>query len=309
MHFNYSKSLFHLFCFLLSGSTLAQIYCPTEERFKGPVNFVKESVFELPERHINYNRSADDSDSLRLMQESLSEVKNGLIIKKEIFDACSCKVTYSNDGHLLEKSTFNEYGKLDTKFVNTWNSNQIIRTDHYNTEDHFYSSTLILRDSIKRTALSKEVFENHEENVIYTTYNEHNQPLISYHLDSLGSKKIFAEYNYDEFSRLLTTHIWNSDSTYDQHFISYYDSLNRTEKRDWYLRSGQFMGSDSIVYDKNSNIIYERTYDFINRQWSNCAYEIQTDQYLNILKKETWLIEDSGRILISQVVRSYIYEK
>lgn len=310
----YLKYLLHIlipFCTLITESIYAQIYCPAEETFKGPIIYVKESVYKLPNRSIIGSYDESELDTIRLSEKALIQVKNGLIIEKQILGAndspyCHCTKTYTSMDQPLEKTTFNYNEKIDTRIVNTWENGLLTRIDRYNVKDSLYSSTVYLRDEL--IEISKELVDDIEEDIIYTELNHRNQPLKRYTIDALGSKKLFAEFEYDTLDRITTTHVWNTDRKYDQHFLTYYDSIGRVNKRDWFDRDGNFMVTDSLVYDSYSNIIFERSYDFIKGYSSSNFYEYQFDQYGNILIKENWTIYYDRKQLTSRILKEYTYE-
>ena len=310
MYLKYLLQILILFCTLITECIYAQIYCPAEETFNGPVVFVNETIYKLPERRVlsSYNET---EDTIRLTEKALIRVNNGLIIEKQVLGAndspfCRCTKTYTSEDQPLIKTTFNYYGKVDTRIVNTWENGLLTRIDRYNVKDSLYSSTVYLRDEL--IEISKELVDGNEENIIYTELNNRNQPLKRYTIDALGSKKLFTELKYDSIGRLSSTHVWNSDRKYDQHFLTYYDSLGRVNRRDWFDRDGYSISTDSLVYDNNSNIIFERSYDFIKGYSSSNFYEYQFDLYGNILIKENWAIYYERKKLTSRILREYTYE-
>lgn len=311
MHVKILLHLFILSCTSITECLYAQIYCPAEETFKGPVIYVKESVYKLPEiSHLRRNNETD-LDTIKLTKKALIRVNNGLIIEKQILGAndspyCRCLKTYSLENQVLIKTTFNNNGKIDTRIANTWENGHLVRIDRYNVKDSLYSSTVYVRDEL--IEISKELVGGEEENIIYTELNKMNQPLKRYTIDALGTKKLFAEYEYDTLGRISATHVWNSDRAYDQHFLTYYDSIGRVNRRDWFDRDGNFMVADSLVYDSKSNIIFERSYDFIKGHSYSNYYEYQFDQFGNSLIKETWTLYHNRKLLTSRILREYTYE-
>ena len=311
MYLKYLLNILILFCPLITECIYAQIYCPAEETFNGPVIYVKETVYKLPERRLFGSYDETELDTLRLTEKALIQVNNGLIIEKQVLGAndspyCRCLKNYSSEDKLLVKTTFNYSGKIDTRIVNKWEDGLLTRINRYNVKDSLYSSTVYIRDEL--IEISKELVDGNDENIIYTELNNINQPLRRYTIDAFGSKKLFAEFEYDSLSRISSTHVWNADRKYDQHFMTYYDSLGRVNKREWFDRDSNSMLTDSLVYDNNSNIIFERSYDFIKGYSSSNFYEYQFDQYGNILIKENWTIYFDRKKLTSRILREYTYE-
>lgn len=311
MYLKYLLNMLILFCISNTECICAQIYCPAEETFNGPVIYVKESVYKLHNRSVIGSYDEPELDTIRLFEKALIRVNNGLIIEKQILGAndspyCHCTKTYASADQPIEKTTFNYNGKIDTRIVNTWENGLLTRIDRYNVKDSLYSSTVCIRNEF--IEISKELVDDIEDNIIYTELNHRNQPLKSYTIDSLGSKKLFAEFEYDTLGRISSTHIWNTDKKYDQHFFTFYDSIGRVNRRDWFDRDGNFMVTDSLVYDSNSNIVFERSYDFIKGYSTSNFYKYHFDQYGNILIKENWTIYYDRKQLTSRILREYTYE-
>lgn len=309
MVLKYFDKIVMLCCFLLTEFAFSQIYCPVEESFLGPVVSVKETIYELPQHVVS---SADHQDSLILTYHTFYTVENGRVTNKRILGAsgsqkCRCTLSYTKDGNIHEKATYGSNDLVDTRVVNTWSNDQLVRIDRFDIHDSLYSSTVYIHDDKAHTLVSKEVFNDTEENVIYSELDQNDQPLRRYMTDIAETKKLYAEFEYDSLGRVIVTHVWNYSRKYDQHFMTYYDSLGRVVKRDWFERDGVFKGADSIVYDQNSNVVFEHSYDFILGYWSTVHYKLQLDDYGNMVMKETWNEYLGSRELTSRIYWEYTY--
>lgn len=294
---------------LAANNAFSQIYCPTEESFNGPVIFVKETLSQLPQSVI------DNKGVLKTVSHSNYKVRNSFVLEKQITginggQGCRCTMSYSNNGLLLEKTTYNSRNEVDTKFINSWNKNRIIRVDRYNQKDQIYSSTVNNIDPLKLLTISKELVDGHEEDFILTELNSSLQPIIIFTLDDeLKSRMLISTIAYDSLGRIQQKENWNYNRSKYQRVEYQYDSLDRMINGLQYDSEGNLFGSDSLVYDANSNIIFNRSYNFHINNWTNEFYKYQFDEYGNILVKETWYKIMDDEHMASRIIREYKYKK
>ena len=300
-------SIFHI------DFALSQIYCAAEELFYGPVISVEERIYRQPGVFYGVFTDRDRQiDTFGLVERSIIEVANGRVTEKRKYGAkgdrgCACSKTYFANGMLMEKTTFNSNDKIDTRIVHKMDSNRLVRIDRYNQQGEIFSSTVYFHDTLTNTNVSKELFDDHEENIILTELNADNQPIKQYTVDNAGRRELFAINSYDSLKRTHVSMTWNADKTYYEHLVNEYDSLDRVIRIERYDSENKFLGSDSIVYDWNSNIVFNRSYDLIHASWSSYSYQYQYDQYNNFIIKEKWLVFQDEKILKERMVREYVY--
>lgn len=298
----------------LQQFALGQIYCPSEEQFQGPVSEVVEKVYEIPVRHegVFIIGGKMETDTLELSSQSRYTVQNGQITARQMKDllgvqSCRCALSYNSDGQLLEKNTYRSNDTLDTRWVQLWNEGRIVESQLYDKSGNCYSRRVYKFDELKREEISREVFETHDEDIVIKTFNEANQIIRQYLVDSLGNKKLYMEKTYDSLGNNTETHLWNVSPRYDQHYINHFDSKNRVIRRDWFDRDGKAKGSDSLVYDTLSNLTYEHAYDFISGNWTTNCYSYEYDDYGNFVLKERWKVIMDEKTIQTRIVRKYTY--
>src|SRR5690606_1941243 len=113
------------------------------------------------------------------------------------------------------------------RWVQIWDQGWIVESQLYDKSGSCYSRRVYTFDAHKHEEISKEVFESHEEDIVISEFNEANQLIRKYLVDSLGNKKIYMEKSYDSLGNNTETHVWNVSPQYDQHYINHFDSENR----------------------------------------------------------------------------------
>jgi len=208
---------------------------------------------------------------------------------------------------LSEKYSFNSNNEVDTKFVNTWDKDRIVRVERYDKNNQLRSTTVKILDSIKHTELSKEIFENHEENKILIDLNTFYEPTKIYSIGGSEVRSLLSTFEYDSVQRLKINENWNYNRSRYQRVEYQYDSLNRITLGLQFNITGELIGTDSLVYDRYFNLIYNRSFAFYADEWSNESYSYKYDAFGNILLKETWLLIGENKYLISRIHRVYQY--